>query len=60
LSSFKHGSKYHPSDVIFQASPHLQNTERLDFFLREHEGEVKALQHWDGPITDITGMGQSL
>jgi hypothetical protein len=25
-----------------QGSPHLQKTGRLDFSLREHEGEVKA------------------
>jgi hypothetical protein len=28
----------------FQGSPHLQKTGRLDFFLRDHEGEVKAWQ----------------
>jgi hypothetical protein len=29
---------------IAQGSPHLQKTGRLDFSLRDHEGEVKAWQ----------------
>jgi hypothetical protein len=29
---------------IYQGSSHLQKTGRLDFSLREHEGEVKTLQ----------------
>jgi hypothetical protein len=27
---------------VYQGSPHLQKIGRLDFSLREHEGEVKA------------------
>jgi hypothetical protein len=32
----------HDFTVCVQGSPHLQKTGRLDFSLREHEGEVKA------------------
>jgi hypothetical protein len=31
-----------PKNSDMQGSPHLQTIGRLDFSLREHEGEVKA------------------
>jgi hypothetical protein len=33
---------FDPTLARTQGSPHLQKTGRLDFALREHEGEVKA------------------
>ena len=36
--------------LVFQCSPHLQKTGRLDFSLREHEGEVKA---WQGDFQQL-------
>jgi hypothetical protein len=33
---------FDPNGQSYQGSPHLQKTGRLDFSLREHEGEVKA------------------
>ena len=37
-------SQHDIDDILLQGSPHLQKAGRLDFSLREHEGEVKAWQ----------------
>ena len=35
-------SQHDIDNILLQGSPHLQKAGRLDFSLREHEGEVKA------------------